>query len=171
MLVRQATEADLGAVRRVHAAAFAQADADGPPPEVGLLDALLAAGDVVPALSLVVVEKGVHVGHVAGSRARVGDRAAAAVGPVGVVPHAQGRGVGSALLHAVLAAADALELPLVGLLGAPGYYRRFGFVPATSLGIEPPEPSWADHFQVRTLAAYDERIRGPFRYAPAFAEL
>jgi hypothetical protein len=39
----------------------------------------------------------------------------------------QRRGVGGALMHRVLAAADALDVPAVVVLGDPGYYRRFGF--------------------------------------------
>ena len=57
---------------------------------------------------------------------------------------------------------------MVGLLGAPALYRRFGFVPASSLGIEAPEPAWGDFFQARPLAAYEPSVRGQFRYAPAF---
>ena len=74
-------------------------------------------------------------------------------------------------MHAVLAAADALELPLVGLVGSTEYYARFGFVPGTQLGIEPPDPTWGDHFQVRPLTAYRGGIVGRFRYAPAFEQL
>ena len=72
------------------------------------------------------------------------------------------------MMHAVLGAADALDLPLVGLLGSPEYYARFGFVSAASLGLESPYPELSHLFQVRTLAAYDRTIVGAFRYAPAF---
>jgi putative acetyltransferase len=125
----------------------------------------------VPALSLVAVRNGELVGHVVCSRATVGDHAAVGLGPIGVLPAHQRQGVGAALMHAVLAAADALELPLVGLLGSTEYYPRFGFVPATQLGIEPPDPTWGEHFQVRTLTAYRAGIVGRFRYAPAFADV
>jgi hypothetical protein len=43
-----------------------------------------------------------------------------------------------------------------------------GFVPAASVGIESPNASWGNEFQVRTLSAYDPRVIGRFRYAPAF---
>jgi putative acetyltransferase len=45
------------------------------------------------------------------------------------------------MMHAMLSAADALEVPLVGLLGSPEYYSRFGFVLAETLGIESPPQS------------------------------
>jgi putative acetyltransferase len=71
-------------------------------------------------------------------------------------------------MHAVLAAADAMDVALIALLGSTRYYSRFGFVPAARLGIDAPDPAWGHHFQVRTLAAYDPQITGPFRYAQAF---
>jgi len=57
----------------------------------------------------------------------------------------------------------------VALLGSTTFYRRFGFVPASDLGIEAPDPSWGDEFQVRAVDAYDPAPRGALRYAPAFA--
>jgi putative acetyltransferase len=74
-------------------------------------------------------------------------------------------------MHAVLAAADALNEPMVVLLGHTDYYPRFGFEPATTYDIEPPDPSWGAHFQVRPLSTYDPTVRGPFAYAPPFDEL
>jgi putative acetyltransferase len=93
------------------------------------------------------------------------------LGPLGVRPDRQGQGVGGALMHAVLAAADARDEPLVVLLGDPNYYRRFGFVAAGDLGIEAPEPAWGEHFQARLLAAYDPALTGPFAYAAPFTRL
>jgi putative acetyltransferase len=73
-------------------------------------------------------------------------------------------------MHAVLGAADALGEPLVGLLGDPAYYRRFGFVPAQSIGVAAPDSSWGDGFQVRTLTRY-EGLTGRFHYAGPFDRL
>lgn len=172
MLIRRYERGDREAVRQIHAEAFRlPGDPAETPVEVGLLDALIEADDVVPALSLVAVRDGELVGHVVCSKATVGDQPAVGLGPIGVLPAHQRRGVGDALMHAALAAADALELPLVGLLGSTEYYPRYGFVPATQLGIEPPDAAWGDHFQVRTLAAYRPGIAGRFRYAPAFEQL
>jgi putative acetyltransferase len=160
------------AVRRIHAEAFRSPDKPAEdPPEVGLVDDLIAAGDVVPALSLVAVREGELLGHVVCSKATVGEHAVVGLGPIAVLPEHQRQGVGDALMHAVLAAADALEIPLVGLVGSTEYYPRYGFVSAGKLGIEPPDPAWGDHFQVRTLAAYRPSIVGHFRYAPAFEEV
>lgn len=134
-----------------------------------MLDALIDDGDVIDELSLVALGDGVPIGHVICSRASVGSHPVVALGPIGVLPAQQGAGVGSALVHAALAAADGRQEPLVALLGSTGYYGRFGFVAAARLGITAPDPEWGDSFQVRTLATYDSSIIGPFRYAPAFS--
>ena len=88
------------------------------------------------------------------------------LGPISVRPDRQGRGVGHALMHAVLGAAEAAGEPLVALLGAR-FYRRFGFVPAAQVGIASPDPAWGEHCQVRTLGP---PITGTFRYAAPFAD-
>ncbi|MGH8574056.1 MAG: GNAT family N-acetyltransferase, partial [Gammaproteobacteria bacterium] len=82
----------------------------------------------------------------------------------------RGQGVGQALMHAVLGAADALDEPLVALLGEPGYYHRYGFRASSQYGIAPPDPQWGDYFQVRTLSAY-RPTTGTFAYAEPFTRL
>ncbi len=171
-----AGDGDAAAIRAVHTAAFRAPGTPGEVPvEATLVDHLRADAGWLPRLSLVAVVDGDVVGHVVCTRGWVatpgGDRAALGLGPLGVVPEHQGGGVGSALVHAVLGAADALDEPLVALLGDPGYYRRFGFVPARTLGVESPDPAWGDHFQARPLAAYDPALVGGFRYAAPFTGL
>ena len=94
-----------------------------------------------------------------------------ALGPLSVRPDLQRRGVGQALMHAVLGAADALGEPLVALLGSTEYYPRFGFRPAREYGIRPKDPGWEPHFQVRALTAYDPAVRGEFSYSEPFDRL
>ncbi|HEX6237418.1 MAG TPA: N-acetyltransferase [Acidimicrobiales bacterium] len=114
---------------------------------------------------------GTVIGHVVCTVGAVEDTPVLGLGPLGVLPERQRSGVGAALMHAVLGAADALDHPMVVLLGHVGYYRRFGFVPATSLGVTPPDPSWGDHFQARPLDRWSPEIRGRFRYAAPFERL
>lgn len=171
VLIRRETIADVDTIRAVHAAAFARPEApQAVPAEAGLVDELRADESWLPALSLVALDPGGQVvGHVVCTRASVaGAPVALGLGPLGVLPAWQRRGVGSALMHAVLGACDALGEPLVVLLGHPGYYPRFGFQPAAEYGITPPVPGWAPYFQVRPLSAYDPAIRGAFAYPAPF---
>lgn len=85
-----------------------------------------------------------------------------------VRPDVQRTGVGSALMHAVLGAGDALGEPLVALIGDPGYYGRFGFRPGAEYQISPVVASWVPVFQVRLLTGYQPEVRGTFRFAEPF---
>ncbi|MDS0137326.1 MULTISPECIES: N-acetyltransferase [unclassified Amycolatopsis] len=172
MLIRRATLADQAAIHAVHSEAFRREPAVTPV-EAPLVDELRADGDLIDALSLVAIRDNTVVGHVCCSRARLGDDTEAAVGlgPLGVLPAHQAAGVGSALVHAVVGAADALGHGLVVLLGNPAYYSRFGFVTASDLSITAPDPQWGEHFQARTLAAYEPTQAGAFEYAPAFSRI
>jgi putative acetyltransferase len=173
MLIRRELPADVEAIRAVHTSAFADpAHPDRAPVEVGLVDALRTSDAWLPELSLVATgPAGEITGHVVCSRAHVAAAPALGLGPLGVRAELHGEGIGAALMHAVLGAADALDEPLVVLLGHPEYYPRFGFRPAGEYGITPPVPEWAPAFQVRTLTTYDPSMRGPFTYARPFDEL
>ena len=175
MIVRKQQAHDYDAIRHVYAEAFRQPGFRTPQepgsvaPEVGLFEVLWEAGDVIPELSFTALIEGGVVGHVTASPATVSTDPVVAVGPIGVLPDHQGAGIGSALMEALLAAADAAGVPLVGLLGAPQYYGRFGFRPAREFGVLSPEPEWGDAFQARPLTAYTEAVAGRFQYAPAFS--
>lgn len=72
-------------------------------------------------------------------------------------------------MRAGLDAADEIGVPLVVLEGDPGYYRRFGFVDATQIGIRPPSlriPAGAQ--QARRLDAYQDWMTGTFVYRDVF---
>ncbi|WP_326597960.1 GNAT family N-acetyltransferase [Streptomyces sp. NBC_01803] len=167
MIIRREVPGDHAAVRDVTAAAFGKADG-AVPVEAVLLDELRECEGWLPALSLVAVAGEDVVGHVVCTRGHVGERAAVGLGPLSVRPGHQRRGVGLALVHAVLGAADALGEPFVALLGSPAYYGRFGFGAAAGYGIEAPDPAWGPYFQVRPLTAHDPAARGIFRYAEPF---
>lgn len=172
MLIRRERPDDADAIRAIHEAAFDKSELEGhPAPEAQLVDELRTDGDVVPELSLVAEVDGAIVGHVVCSRATMRGRPSLGLGPIGVRPDVQGAGIGSALMHAAIAAADALGEPAIVLLGHPDYYPRFGFEPAVGYGITPPQPWGPRYFMVRRLTAWDPELAGAFRYAPAFERL
>jgi len=175
VIIRAQQAEDYEAIRQVYAEAFRRPRfrppqvASSDPPEVALFEALWEMGDIIPEFSFTAVTDGGVIGHVTVSQATVATRPVVAVGPIGVLPDHQGAGIGSAMMTAVLAAADAADVPLIVLLGAPQYYSRFGFLPAKKLGVMPPEPEWGDAFQARPLSAYTEVVAGQFQYASAFS--
>lgn len=171
VIIRREQPDDAEAVAAVHDAAFEGRGSHGAVEETRLVADLREAEDAVTRLCLVAVVDGEVVGHVMCSRGRVDAVPLLGLGPIGVLPDHQGSGVGSALMHAVVAAAEALEEPAIFLLGEPAYYGRFGFEPASAHGVEAPEADWGDSFQVRTFAGWDDACTGTFAYPPAFARL
>ncbi|SES34840.1 GNAT family N-acetyltransferase [Lentzea albida] len=159
MLIRRETPADIDAIRTVTNLAFN----DGP--EAPLIDWLRADEGWIPELSLV---EDTVLGHVVCTRGYVGDTPALGLGPIAVHPSHQRAGIGSALMHAVLGAAEARGEKAVILLGSPVYYSRFGFRLASEFGITPPDPAWAPHFQARL---FGDVAPGGFRYAEPFDRL
>ena len=68
--------------------------------------------------------------------------------------------------------ADDLGESAVIVLGHPSYYPRFGFVPATGMGIHPPEgadvPSAA--WMAKPLTRYTSDMRGTVSYSSDFID-
>ena len=163
VLIRREAARDSAVIHAITAAAFSRpGQSPGQdPPEAGLVGELRASPAWLPHLSLVAVTAADEViGHVLCTRGHAGTVPVLALGPLTVRPDRQRRGVGSALMHAILGAADAL--------GEPAYYRRFGFRPAADYQITPPRPGWHLHFQVRVLTAYQPWMHGMFAYPEPF---
>lgn len=136
--------------------------------EVKLLRELFAAREYIPELSLVAEVKGKPVGYVITTRGWIAKRASLGLGPIAVLPEYQGQGVGAALIRATIAAANAMGEPSIVLLGSSEYYPRFGFVPADSLGIISPDPSWGSHFMALALDTFVPGMHGHFSYSEPF---
>lgn len=159
MLIRRETPADIDAIRAVTDLAFKNG------PEAPLIDWLRADEGWIPEFSLVEDEV---LGHVVCTRGYIDEVPALGLGPIAVHPSHQRAGIGSALVHAVLGAAEARGERAVILLGDPRYYSRFGFRLAAEFGITPPVPEWAPHFQARL---FGDVPAGAFRYAEPFNRL
>jgi predicted N-acetyltransferase YhbS len=177
MIVRRERPADHDAVRALHRAAFAADPVTGAlrtaerVPEARLVDELREDAGFLPHLSLVAAQDDTIVGHLLATRGWLEPLGSPALGlgPLGVLPPAQNQGVGTVLVHALLAVAEACDEPVAVLLGSPAYYRRFGFRPATDLGIAAPDPRWGEYFQARRLRPGTSQ--GTFRYADPFSGL
>ena len=164
MIVRRERPADHDAVRALHVAAASRRPRVV---EARLTDELREDAGFLPHLSLVAVDGDDVVGHVIATRGWLEPfgTPVLGLGPLGVRPDRQRTGVGTALVHALLAVAEAADERLVALLGSPDYYRRFGFVPAAELGITAPDPAWGAYFQARHLNGPPVVRRLPLRRA------
>jgi putative acetyltransferase len=165
--IRAERPADHPAIHAVHRAAFAGES------EARLVDQLRRSPTFDPALSLVAIIENAIVGHVLFTGISIEDGArstpALALAPVGVLPTWQRQGVGSRLIRSGLAACLERSHRLVVVLGHPTYYPRFGFVPATPLGILCPFPAPSEAFMVLDLQpGTPMQPCGAVRYPAAF---
>jgi putative acetyltransferase len=155
---------DFDAIRALHLAAFAPSQF-----EADIADDLRRAHDHVPDLCLVALDQDAILGHVMLSHAQVDEHPVLALGPIGVEPAHQHRGIGTALMQETIERASRTEYGLIALLGHPAYYPRFGFRPAeATYGITTRYDAQPEAWMALALPAYAPHIRGAFHYAPAF---
>jgi predicted N-acetyltransferase YhbS len=174
LVLRNETAADRDKILALTAEAFAISPVtglpvEGEPIEVEVLRQLFECEEYLPEFSVVAVLDEEIVGHVISTRGWVGDYGLLGLGPIGVTPRLQRHGIGSALMNETIARANAAGEGGIALLGSPEYYPRFGFVPAASFGVLPPEDSWGEHFQLLPLALWPGGVHGTFRYAAPLA--
>jgi putative acetyltransferase len=119
---------DVAAIRNVNRRAFGQ-DQEG-----SIVDALRSNGAVL--LSLVATLNDQVVGHIMFSPISVDDVTGAALAPMAVLPEHQRSGIGSKLVEAGIRELQDAGYPFIIVLGHANYYPRFGFVPASRVGIK-----------------------------------
>ena len=169
VVIREETAADGPAIHALNARAF------GTDAEARLVDALRANGRLT--LSLVAVDGGAVVGHIAFSPVSVlapDGRIAGGVGlgPMAVEPARQRSGIGSRLITAALERLTAAGHPFCVVVGHAGYYPRFGFARASRFGIRWEGEVPDEFFFARELASGGlGGVHGVVRYAPEFAGL
>ena len=167
MNIRQETAEDREAVYEVVRNAFLSAEhADGN--EQDLVEALRTSSAFVPELSLVTEEEGAIVGHVLFTKIRIGETTHLALAPLSVTPDRQRRGIGSALVREGHRIARGLGFDYSVVLGSDRYYPRFGYAPASRLGIKPPFEVPDEMFMACALRDDAPEISGTVAYAPEF---
>lgn len=140
VLIRPETASDVGDIRAVNIEAFRDHPISQQTEHL-IVDALRAAGALD--VSLVAVHEGRVVGHIAFSKASVGDRHGGwyLLGPIAVLPRFQDQGIGSALVDAGLGELSARGAVGCVLVGDPAFYGRFGFTtfPGLAYAGVPPQ--------------------------------
>lgn len=162
-IVREATPEDRAAILKVVEAAFGGAD------EARVVERLWA--DDAVTLDLVGEIGDAIVGHCAFSPVTVEpavDGGAYGMAPVSVAPAHQRKGVGAAMIETGLAACRARGASLVVVLGAPAYYARFGFVPASGKNLRWDAGDVGDAFQLVAFASIDAATPRTVGYHRAF---
>jgi putative acetyltransferase len=166
--IRSAQPSDAAGILAVVEDAFSYGATRDPSEELAIVRATWTARQDLPLIELVADEEGgTIVGHLQAAPGRLdgAPTPVAGVAPVCVGAAQQGRGVGGALMDALIGAAEQRQWPLLVLLGDPAYYVRFGFEPAASFGLSyPPVGAGNPHFQARKLPGYAEALRGEFSY-------
>jgi putative acetyltransferase len=165
--IRQETAEDIVSVHNINAEAFKREE------EAVLVDKMREHG--VLAISLVAVENGTLVGHIAFSAVEITSEQQSFSGltlaPVAILPAYQNRGIGSMLVKAGLEECRKLGYEIVFLVGHPEYYPRFGFVPVKAKGFEceyeVPDEAWMV-IELREDAL--EGRQGKVTFQPEFKE-
>lgn len=168
MQIRQEVFDDRAGIYAVTHAAFSKGDHLVEPKEVGLVQQLFECDGYSPTFSLVATNDKTVIAHVIATWGTIdGKHKLLGLGPLVVAPEFQSKGAGTALMQAIADRAESEHVAGIVVLGANGYYKRFGYEPAMARGIFPTDPAWGDNFMVRV---FNDRAlpTGRYRYAAPF---
>ena len=167
MKVRPENKNDTGMIETVINAAFETSA------EANLVTALREHAQ--PVISLVAEDGGDIIGHIMFSPVVIeGHETLKLMGlaPIAVSPGRQEQGVGTELVNHGLEACKRLGCGAVVVLGHPGYYCRFGFMPGTRFGIKSEYDVPEDVFMVKELRpGYLDGVTGTARYHSVFSSV
>lgn len=167
VVIREVSRSDYERVLLVQREAF------GSPEEAEIVRAVR---DLVGSFGLVAEEDATVVGHVQLSRAWVGLDPVLALGPIGVLPSRQARGIGSALVEAALTTSRKRGELAVILLGSQEYCPRFGFLAGATFGLRNPFTGTQEDgfvvaerdFMIAPLGDRAASLAGAVRWHPSF---
>jgi putative acetyltransferase len=158
---------------RIDAIAQINRQAFGGEEEVDLVAKIRDSEYFIPELSLIALVDGEPVGHIMFSPVHVVSlqkrTPLLSLAPMAVHPEHQRKGIGSKLVEQGLAAAKSLGHRAVIVIGHPGYYPRFGFMPASAFRIASPFDVPDEAFMALELEPGALKgIAGTVEYSPPF---
>ena len=126
IVIRNETDADIGAITEVTVAAFKTLEISNHT-EQFIIEALRAAKALT--VSLVAEVDGHVIGHIAFSPVNISDGIQNwyGLGPVSVLPEYQRKGIGKSLIKEGLSQLKELNAQGCCLVGHPDYYKKLGF--------------------------------------------
>jgi putative acetyltransferase len=163
--IRPETAADIQAIRQVNLAAFPG------PEEAGLVDKLRSSNSIL--FSFVALMGQEIIGHILFSPVTLEPAGHAVKGaglaPVAVLPDWQNQGAGSLLIRHGIEQCRKADYDYIALLGHPGYYPRFGFVPSVKYNIRCEYDAPVEAFMILELKAGAlSGHSGTIKYLPEF---
>jgi putative acetyltransferase len=167
MAIRTERPGDIAGIRLTNLAAFpGEAEAN-------LVDRLRT--EAHPTISLVADVEDVIFGHILFSPVTLSaapDLLVMGLAPMAVMPSHQRQGIGSALVASGVDHCRRIGAAAVVVLGHPGFYPRFGFVPASGFGLRCEYEVPDDAFMAMELAhGVLTGLDGVVSYHPAFASV
>jgi len=138
MHIREANDNDAEDIKNLHLQAFDDTEAAV---VADFAVSLLHEKSSIKTISLVAIEDGEIIGHVAFSPVFLVDsneHFAYILAPLAVLPDQQNKRVGSALVRYGLDKVSLSGAHIVFVYGDPGYYSRFGFNIDLAKGFSPP---------------------------------
>jgi len=164
--IRDEQQTDITRVHELNSLAF-EAET-----EANLVDVLRETAQ--PVISLVATEDDTVVGHIMFTPVELSDRSSLAImglAPMAVTPDRQRCGIGSALANEGLHRCAEIGAGAVVVLGHSAYYPKFGFVPASTMGIAYEYDVPDEAFMVHELTpGYLAGATGTIKYHEAFAK-
>lgn len=166
IIIRQELESDFDKVYDIVKSAFENAKHTNHD-EQDLVVRLRKSDAFIPELSLVAKKDGELVGHIMFTKTRIGEHTVITLAPVSILPKEQSQGIGGKLIEKGHEIAKRLGYTLCVLVGHPDYYPRFGYIPASRLGIKMPFDVPEDAFMVKELADHAD-ISGTVEFPKEF---
>ncbi len=170
MIIRPEKIEDYRSIHEVNELAFGGRD------EADLIENLRKTDSFIPELSLVAIQNQEVIGHILFSLIVIKSKKqvtpALALAPMAVHPEFQNKGVGSKLAVQGLEDCRRLGHRIVVVIGHPGYYPRFGFLPARDKGLQVPFPVPDEAFMVLELVPGAlKAAQGQIIYPPPFQKV
>ncbi len=169
MLIREEKEKDYTKIRDLVETAFASAEhTDGN--EHLLVDQLRKSDSFVKELALVAEENGELLAHIMFTKVAVGEKVGLALAPLSVLPKAQSKGIGTALVKRAHEIASSLGYEFSVVLGSETYYPRFGYKVASEFGVLAPFEVPKENFMISFLGEEVFELKGTVEYVKEIFE-